>query len=126
MAGRTMVVFNTPVEEHIAGPEPVERGANMDHAAIQELVAEMRKVGLGDHAIVVRRNEQLHAMRQANNWGLVRDMRTFRSGVNGPYIPLLIVWLKDGFVTQEWPDAVVVVHPALEWQEMDKRLKAQL
>lgn len=123
---KTTVVFNEPVSEFIPSKEPIPRGANMDHSEITALVAEMKQKGLGDNAIVVRRNNMMHEMRSPKNWGIIRDMRTYRQGYSGVYIPLLICWLDDGHVTQDWPEDILVVHPALEWQAMDARFKSQL
>lgn len=122
----TRVVFNEPVVVEIASPTPAERGANMDYAAITAMCTEARKKGFGDNAIVVRRNIQIHEMRQAHQWGVVKDLRSYRMAGGSSYIPLLVSWLKDNTQTQEWPDDLLVVHPGLDWQVMDARMKAQL
>jgi hypothetical protein len=121
-----MVVFNEPITEFITGPEPAIRGENWDHAAITELVHKMKAVGLGDGAIVVRRDKNLFEMRSAPNWGIVRDMRTYRQTPNTVYFPLLIAWFKDGTVSNLWPDEICVVHHAIDWQDMNKHLTEQM
>lgn len=120
-----IVLFNEPIEEEIKGPEPEERGKFLTHVQIQEIVAEAKHKGFGDGAIVVRRGQQFYEMRQPSQWGVVRDLKTFRNG-GAPYIPLFICWLKNGDTEYLWPEDLMVVHPAVEWSDMDKRFRAQM
>lgn len=122
----TNVAFNEPITEHIKGPAPTVRGEGMDHSEIMELVNKMKAVGFGDGAIVTRRNQNLYEMRSAPNWGMVRDMRTYRQTPLTVYWPLQVVWFTDGELSYHWPDELVVVHAAMDWQDMNKHLQAQL
>lgn len=120
----TKVVFNAPEVEDILPPAPEDRSAGMDYAAITALCGKMREQGLGDAAIVTRKDQQLHEMRLPLNWGVVKDMRTYRG--TSPYVPLLIIWFKDGSASQMWPDDVIVIHPYVDYQTMERRIREQL
>jgi hypothetical protein len=129
----TQVFFGAPIFGEIKAPAPVGRPTQMGYAEIQNLCRDLRQKGLQDRSIVtlVRRFSgsgltNNYEMNKPLNWGVVTDLKTTVGFTGAAYFPLKVQWVKDGAITEHWPEELLLIHEAKSSWDLDNLIKEVL
>lgn len=122
---RSKVVFNVAIEEELKAPVPVKRGELITHPEIQVYLEAMRIAGYDENAIVVRRCEPMYSRRQHENWGIIQKAWRYKQTQATEYIPFEVIWFKNGDVTKEWAEPLMVVHASQTFAQLDASFSTQ-
>lgn len=122
---RTHVAFNTPVEKEIPPPDPVVRGANLDHVQMREIANQAIADGFDEGAIVVLRTKDAYSRRRPFNWGLVQGINRYTAYEEKGFSPLSIRWVNGEPISKQWPDDLYLIHRSMNDVQFDEKLKGQ-
>lgn len=124
------VFFDPPVFGQINPQPSANDRANITYQEINDLCRKMRSLGYDKGAIVTRRKlfsngkASTYEMSQYKNWGFVEDLRSY-SVTGQEYFPFKIKWV-EGKSTDEWPEALMLIHPSMDYRYWDKQFELEL
>lgn len=123
------MVFPKPIDFEIVAPHTPEqmlaaaaRGEGWPHSEIMRFTDELRKYGMDEGAVVVRRSESNVDQKRRHNWGLVINLQSYRPA-NGPFMPMTIKWFSNNSESKMWPQDLVLIHSSYTWTELADVIK---
>jgi hypothetical protein len=127
------VFFNKPISGEIKPPGPPGRPTVLSYQEVQDLCRQLRTEGFDIRAIVIKRvmytngQPDIYNMSRPINWGSVVDLRSTSITTSGqPYFPLKVQWVKDGSISEHWPEDVFLLHKAMSQYEIENVIKEQM
>lgn len=125
-ASRAKVLFSAPIDFVLERPKPPERGHDWNHMQISAHCDIIKAAGFGEGAIVAHRKLSMHERKTTRNWGVVMNLQRYRGSHALPYTPLTVKCFIDDSLWYGWHEDLLLVHHALEWNELDAVFRPQL
>lgn len=130
MVALSRVFFGAPIMGEIKAPQPPGRPTQLGYQEIQALCKGLREVGMQERAVVTLRRvfagsgmTNNYEMNRPVNWGVVTDLKATVGFTGAVYFPLKVQWIKDGSITEHWPEDLLLIHEAKSSWEMDNLIK---
>jgi hypothetical protein len=120
VANSTHVLFNAPVEQEIVPPKPPAIGIGMNQQQIVAYLKEAKEDGFAENSIVVRRSMQMYPRRRCWNWGIIKNVNTYKPiGMAPDWLPYDVVWFESGKLEHMWAEELLLVHEHKTDGELD-------
>lgn len=99
-----------------------------EHPSLKEIddyLALQSTEGFGEKAVVTRRWAPVDTMISPNHWGLILLEHRLPRGAAAKWAPYTVRWCMMGEIESTWAEDLVLIHPALDKEQLHDILEAQ-
>lgn len=126
-ATSTRVLFERPVCETINPNVGKARPTDPNYQEVQQFCRDIRAEGFDERAVVTMLKlytsgqPATYDMAKPENWGIVIGLRTSSFISPGSvYLPIKVQWVKDGSISEHWPENLMLIHRAMQQHDLGK------